>query len=188
MLPSLPRARRIALVAAAVVSSRIATAQVVAPETPRPRPTLSFEDQRLLERGEISYSRHYQGTVASVFLGFGIGQLIEGRWTESGWIFTLGESASLLAISMAYVEGHRDCGQYGCNGNPWITGYLGLVGLIGLAAFRGCGIRDAHLGPHRHNERVRELRRRLGQPPGQYAPYVRSTRDGGGVAGISVSF
>src|SRR5687767_14647149 len=52
---------------------------------------LSQDDHDLLMRGEISDGEHAAGAIASIFIGFGSGQAIQGRWSDKGWIFTLGD-------------------------------------------------------------------------------------------------
>ena len=59
---------------------------------------LTDDDVKLLNRGEISDDRWLGGGVASVLVGFGVGQAIEGRWGETGWIFTLGEGGSFASM------------------------------------------------------------------------------------------
>ena len=43
----------------------------------------------------ISNGRYIGGGVASIFVGFGVGHAIQGRYKEKGWIFTV---ADLIAI------------------------------------------------------------------------------------------
>jgi hypothetical protein len=154
---------------------------------------LSPEDQDLLSQGEITDGQHIGGGLASVFLGWGIGQAIQGRWSETGWIFTLGEAASLTAI--IYGISQEDCflaidceGDDGGGGEGFIIG-----GIVGILVFRVWEVVDAFAGPPRHNRKVRELRMRLGYPPVMYGkrmtPFVVPPRDGAGaVAGVSLHF
>src|SRR5262245_13896284 len=55
---------------------------------------LTLDEQYLLDRGYISDSQRIRGGVASLFFGLGLGQAVQGRWTETGWIFTLGEGVT----------------------------------------------------------------------------------------------
>ena len=47
----------------------------------------------------IDRGRYIGGGVASLLLGFGIGHAIQGRWSERGWVFTLGEAISWVGLS-----------------------------------------------------------------------------------------
>lgn len=143
----------------------------------RPPPQLTPEEAKLLARGEISSGTHVAGGLAAFFLGLGVGHGIQGRWDETGWIFTVGELASIAAIIVGIGEGEDSA--------------LVVGGAVGLVVFRVWEVVDAFAGPARHNRRLRELRMRLGYPPAPYAitPFVAPPRDGaGGVAGVSVRF
>lgn len=152
---------------------------------------LTPDEQKLLARGEITDGAHVGGALASLFLGLGVGQAIQGRWGETGWIFTLGELASFTAIMVGAARAFEDC--FGvdetCNNNDGEG--LFWAGLVGILVFRAWEVVDAFGGPPKHNAKVRELRMRLGMPMPMYtrlAPYVNTTRDGGGVAGVTFRF
>jgi hypothetical protein len=155
---------------------------------------LTPEEHELLLDGEIGEGAHIAGVVANFFIGFGIGQAIQGRFGDTGWIFALGETASFAAfiIGLGQVVGDcafdsPDCGD----GNGAGAGLL-LVGLIGVGVFHIWGIVDSIAGPSRHNRRVRDLRMRLGQPmhyyQGRIEPFLHKSRDGGGFAGVTLRF
>jgi hypothetical protein len=156
--------------------------------TPPPQP-LSAAEARLLARGEITPGAHVGGGFASIFLGLGIGQGIEGRWSETGWIFTVGELASVAAIIVGVGDVFGDCLDSSCDDDPEPIVFLGVIGIV---VFRVWEVADAFIGPVSHNRKVRELRARLGYPPPYYGvtPFVAPARggDGGGVAGISLRF
>ncbi|HLL21334.1 MAG TPA: hypothetical protein VK427_04340 [Kofleriaceae bacterium] len=154
--------------------------------------TLTPEEHDLLMQGEISDGAHLGGGVAAVFLGFGTGQAIQGRWSDTGWIFTLGESASLVALIAGAARAWDDCANefdssVDCDhsdGPP-----LMLVGGLGLVVFRVWEIVDAFGGPATHNRRVRALQFRMGMPVRVGAePFVGKTRDGGMTAGLTLRF
>lgn len=154
---------------------------------------LTVDEQYLLERGFITDGEHIGGGLVAVFLGFGLGQAVQGRWSEKGYIFTLGEGASVVAMiwGMYQVVGCLDGGGEGrCNdsGVP-----LFLAGALALTVFRVWGSVDAFVVPPEHNRKLRALRMRLGLPVPMYSrvmPYVTSPKgDGGGaVAGLTLRF
>jgi hypothetical protein len=155
---------------------------------------LTLDEQRLLDEGEIPIGRYLGGGITSIFVGFGIGHAVQGRWSETGWIFTLGQAASLTAL--IYGISQSDCFlfAYSCNdrGDDDGVGFI-VGGVIGLVGFRIWELVDVWVGPPRHNRRVRALRMRLGLPPvtvgKRMTPYLVPPSGGSGaVAGVSLSF
>jgi hypothetical protein len=154
---------------------------------------LTEEDQELLARGEVADAQWLAGGVLSVFVSFGVGQAVQGRWGERGWIFTVGETASIVAMIAGAADG-LDCaaGDPHCNNR----GAVGLVagGAIGFTVFYLWGVIDAFAAPPAQNARIRELRYRLGLPqqPQGYtlAPFVSPAHSRGDttVAGLQLRF
>lgn len=159
---------------------------------------LSADDAAILQQGEISDGAHIGGGVAALFFGFGIGQAVQGRYSETGWIFTLGESASVALLIYGVVQAFGDCtatDEFGfCTSRESnSTGGVAIAGgLIGLLVFRVWEIVDAFSGPTKHNARVRNIKMRLGMPVPMYVekvtPYVNKTRDNGGTVGLRFRF
>jgi hypothetical protein len=161
--------------------------------------SLSGEEQRLLRDGEISAGQHAGGVLAAAYLGFGIGHMIEGRWRERGWIFTVGEplaiamlidglTSSMTGVCVEDPDHLHGCshGAYSRNAKWEIAG-----GLVALMALRTWEIVDSYTGPVEHNRKVRQLRALTGQQPYavRLAPYLAPTGDGaGGLAGVAARF
>ena len=154
---------------------------------------LTVDEHQLLQQGEISDGAHIGGAVAAVFVGFGIGQAVQGRYGETGWIFTVGEIASFTALVIGLSQALDNCFD-NIDGNCDDGRGEGLMigGLVGLLAFRVWEVVDAFGGPPKHNRKVRELRMRLGMPMPMYThrvvPYVNKTRDNGATAGVVFRF
>lgn len=155
---------------------------------------LTPEEHEMLMAGEISDGQHIVGVVASLGFGFGVGQAVQGRYSDTGWIFTVGELASITALMVGVFRAFDDCLELddSCNDGNSDGVPLIVAGAIGLTVFRIWEIVDAIGGPSKHNARVRELRMRLGIPQPMYTkitPYVVPSRDGGGgTAGLSFRF
>ncbi len=153
---------------------------------------LTLDEQYLLERGFISDGEHIGGGLAAVFLGLGIGQAIQGRWSEKGYIFTLGEGASFVAMVWGLSRWANDCiDSETCRDDSGMALFAG--GLIAFSVFRIWETIDAFVAPPEHNRKLRALRMRLGMPVPMYArvtPYVTSPKgdSGGAVAGLSLRF
>ena len=162
------------------------------PPPPPHQILVTGEDAELLEIGEISDAQHVGGGIASLSLGLGIGQAIQGRWASDGWKFTLGETASGAAVVYGLVQVLKDCppGETRCHSD----GAWPLVGgVLAFGVFRVWGTFDAFTAPPRHNARLHELRMRLGLPEPQtvygMTPYVVPTAHGdGAVAGLGLRF
>jgi hypothetical protein len=170
--------------------------QPVQPYVPPPyayQPTvqLTAEEARLLAKGEISSGTHFGGFAVGFLFGFGSGQAVQGRWSERGWIFTVGELASIVAMVVTIDDAFdNNCNDFESNCNDELSGGF-VVSLIALMGFRVWELVDAAVGPSTHNRKVRELRARVGYPQPYYGmtPYLAPTARGdGGTAGITFRF
>jgi hypothetical protein len=146
---------------------------------------LTDEEHELLAQGEIGEHARLGGTAVEAFFGLGLGQAVEGRWTETGWIFTTGELAATTLIGVGLGEAFAEC-------KPGDTCHAGrgkamfVAGALAAAVFRTWGTVDAYVGPARHDERVRALRMRLATAP---MPYVTTLPGSGGtIAGFTLAF
>lgn len=165
------------------------------------RVQLTVDEQWLLQRGYISDGEHIGGGIASLFFGFGVGQAVQGRWGQKGYIFTVGELASMGAMIYGMVELVTACNDN--YGDPYVDstcnrtqerrgGFLMVGGLVGISVFRIWEVVDAFTGPSEHNRQLHDLKMRLGMPDSyvqRVRPYVAPTGDGGGgVAGVAMRF
>ena len=140
-------------------------------------------DLELARRPEISGDRAAAGVVTATVVGFGLGQAVEGRWHDTGWIYAVGESLSVVILVSGAVSGFQHCffiSDSSCAGAK----QLALAGLIGMGVFHLAGIIDAAVAPSVHNRHVREARGRVGWPG---VAYVAPTSHGSTV-GLTLSF
>jgi hypothetical protein len=157
---------------------------------------LVADDQALLARGEISDSRWISGGLLSSVIGLGIGQGVQGRWADRGWMFAVGEVAAGGVVVLGLIEGLAcDEEDAACSNGTNVAIRAAFFG--GLAAYAGIRVWDAidaFVVPPRQNARIRALRARLGLPsePGiALAPYIAPVHAVGGdtaVAGLQLSF
>lgn len=117
--------------------------------------SLTPAEQAMLREGEFSGASHVGGIVAAATIGLGTGQLVQGRWLKRGWIFTVGEMASVVLFGLAASENDLD---------PTLVNVVGFSGVVGFIGFHAWEIADAAIVPARHNRRVRFLRARVGLP------------------------
>ena len=78
----------------------------------------------------MTNAQYIAGGVVSIFASFGIGQAIQGRWSESGWIFTVGQAivvGGIVTTSVVLVDS--------ITSKKFSTGALVGYGLFGLAGF-----------------------------------------------------
>ncbi len=127
---------------------------------------------------EIGDHRAVGGAVAEIMFGFGIGQALEGRWHESGWVFTVTDLVSGFAFTAGIMAATLSTGPSRCHTpdcNTHFDNPMFIAGASGLALSRIAGALDALLSPHFHDQRIRDARARL---------FLAPDRDGalGGVA------
>lgn len=152
------------------------------PLRPLPPLRLTREEYELLRDGEISDGRVVLGVLGS-WMGMGLGQAFEGRWSDTGWIFTIGEPVTFM-VGMFAVLG---CSLDGCNQRQKLIGGSALFGYVGLRVW---SLVDVIVGPREHNRRVRDLRMRLGEPVyARVRPYLVPADAGtGATAGLTFQF
>jgi TM2 domain-containing membrane protein YozV len=148
---------------------------------------ITEEERDILMKGEIDGTQIALGGLGAIFFGFGVGQAIQGRWSENGWIFTFGEIGAFSILIAGAIDSANDRADERDNG----FGFM-IAGALAFSVLRVWESVDAFTGPAGHNRRVRELRMRVGYGgyPGYYGmtPYVTPTADGGGTAGLSLRF
>jgi hypothetical protein len=190
--------RRLATACGVLGILSLATGTAGAQAAPRPDPAplspspqhlqLSADEQELLARGEISAAEHIGGGIAGALVGFGLGQALQGRWTERGWLFTLGDTAAAVAVFWGgtRIASHCPAGEAsGCD-DPGVA--LAIGGALTLSALRIWQTLDAAIVPVAHNRRVRELRtrdERQSTAPGHAVvqPWILPARGGDGLMG-----
>lgn len=196
--------RSIASVVVVACTAGIAQAQpgMATPSVPPPsayqpgprRVVLSSDEADLLERGEVGNAAWIGGGLAAMFIGFGVGQAIQGRWGDQGWIFTLGEPVAVVVMTVGAVDVFTDCTGRCASTSSDRGAWMLVGGLLGFVGLRAWETLDAFIVPPADNLRLRELRERLGLPPTPTAyrlqPYLAPARGsaGGGVAGVMLSF
>lgn len=159
----------------------------------QPQPVqISAEDAEILNRGPISDGAHIGGGLVALFFGFGVGQAVQGRYGDTGWIFTVGEGASLGLMIYGIGRLFDDCINDGydtyCdndgNAGPFVVGMLGLMG------FRIWEVVDAFAGPASHNRRYKDVQLRVnGYAPPQWGIYSARTMDRqASVMGLELKF
>lgn len=132
-----------ALILASLVSTQAAQAQQ----------QLTTREADLLERGPIGTGPYVAGGVlGTLLLPFGIGQAIQGRYADTGWIFTVGEVGSLVLVfagaSSTYYAYSSTTGY--SRSFSSING-LAIAGAIGFVGFHIAEIIDLWTGPPAHN-------------------------------------
>jgi hypothetical protein len=114
--------------------------------------------------------------------------MIEGRYGSTGWIFTLGESVSSVALvtgAMGLVAGCVPANHQVCNRGAAVGLFVG--GAFAFLGFRGWDIADAVLGPQAQNARYRAAQRRNPAYAARVMPFVAPV-DHGTTAGVSLDF
>ncbi len=148
---------------------------------------LTMEERELLLAGEITQTETFGGLALSLWLGFGIGHAVQGRYLTTGWKFTLGEVASFTGIMIGLA---MTMDPYGDNRRNLSGEDLLLVSVASLVILRVWEAIDTVVGPGIHNRKVRAARwKAQGYPGNGYGLYLAPTQDrNGGVVGMSVRF
>ena len=167
--------RIIIAVALTLIAAPLAAHAQSSEAATQPAATLSATDADMLERGEYSTLEIVGSGVVGTFLGLGIGQAIQGRYGDTGWIFTVGELGSFAAV----MVGAASCADRECNTSLIVAGVVGAIG------FRVWELIDVWTAPLAHNRRVRSLRNRSAP---RYSVFAAPTGDKSGVMGLSLSF
>jgi hypothetical protein len=125
---------------------------------------LTTREADILERGPIDTGPYVAGGVlGTLLLPFGIGQAVQGRYSDTGWIFTVGEVGSVVLI---FAGAGSTFYTYSATGG-YTASYssinaLAIAGAIGLVGFRLAEIIDLWAGPPAHNrayERAQQKQR-----------------------------
>lgn len=142
---------------------------------------LTPDEREALEKGEIGQARHIVGALVGTFVvPFGIGQAIEGRYLDTGWIFTLGEVAGISATVAGIATAADTCTtstsgagvSLSCSRETNVLFWGGLFTYIG---FRIWELVDVWGGPSWHNERYRRAKAKVegkSAQNGAWSPYV----------------
>lgn len=124
---------------------------------------------------DVSEIQQITGPPTAFMFGFGLGHVVEGRWHETGWKYTLVDTLSMgaMVVGAANTECERNCTVYGL---------VGVSGMLLGGVSRILQTIDTVTGARAKNRRV--MRQRM-----QIAPLVLPTRAGdGAVAGVSLRF
>jgi hypothetical protein len=126
---------------------------------------------------DVTEIQRIMGPPVALTIGYGLGHVVEGRWREKGWIFTVGETAATglwIGGMMADMSCTQHCGYGG------VAFATGMVALLGLRIWESV---DAVNGARRKHARYMQQQMRLGL---HLAP---AKGDGNGaVAGLSLRF
>ncbi len=156
-----------------------------------PLPPLTYEERKILEKGEYTDGQIVGGGLLGTFFGLGLGHAAQGRFREKGWVFFAGE----LVTGYAWFWSLFQCVGDIDDDNDDDCNETMLVGsMFAFAALHIWEIADVWGHPVLHNRKWRRLRNRLQQQQGPYYPrprwgvYAAPGKQGGGVAGVVVRF
>lgn len=99
----------------------------------------------------LSHGDWVGGSIAGTLIGFGVGQAIQGRYMDTGWIVTAGMGGGLTLFLLGpLVAG----GEYWWGSDfEWADqslagGIISIVGLATMAGFWGYSVFDLWTAPH----------------------------------------
>jgi hypothetical protein len=99
--------------------------------------TLSPEELKVFNIGPLSDARYITGGTLGTVIGFGMGHVVQGRWQDKGWIFSAGQSFSLVMAAGATVSCISDSlfdnfSEQDGSGSVCILANIALAGFFGL--------------------------------------------------------
>jgi hypothetical protein len=148
--------------------------------------SLSIKDREIWEAGEVNGFQWFLGSAAGVFLGFGLGQLIQGRWESKGLFFAIGEVSTLSISVVATISLLEDSSS--------TKGQLAAVlGFISFGILRMWDMVDSIVAPYHHNRRYRTLEKRFKSQDARSArafimPVIYPSSEGGGGLLFTMTF
>jgi len=125
--------------------------------------TLTESERRLLERGEYDKNEIVGGGLLGSIVGFGSGHVVQGRYAETGWIYTAGEGAGLAVWgfgALGCVLGDQGDDLEDVLGSFECMTITAGVGLGGFLAFKLAEIVDVWAHPAVQIARFRKLKAR----------------------------
>lgn len=115
---------------------------------------LSAEDQKILEQGTLPTGQYVVGGLLSIYPGFGIGHAVQGRYSDMGWKFTVGEVTSIVVLA----AGISDCVDELFDKDRNCNNSMVLIGALGYLGFRVWEIVDAWYAPYANQQRYYQLK------------------------------
>jgi len=140
---------------AAATTPSAATATQVASNPVAPS-RITADERAVLDQGRVTDGQWVAGGLVGTFVGFGIGQAIEGDYAQKGWIFTIGDVAGMGMLMAGVFDSTADCSGADCQVSPWVW-----VGLGTLTVFRLWEAIDAWVYPAGHNTQYDAISARL---------------------------
>ena len=122
-------------------------------------------EREILNQGLISDGNHLAGGALGTLFGFGIGQAVQGRYLDTGWIFTVGEVGSLGLMVAGASDSTIGCAtsySYYSTCTSRVDSKLAL-GLVAFVVVRIWELIDVWIGPVTHNDKYRRLKKRYGE-------------------------
>lgn len=163
-------------------------ASVAPPEKKEPSLSMLTTDEiKIYREGDIGTLGRVTGGVVGTVVGFGLGHLFIGKYGEQGWVYTVGELGSLVAISVGATAAIGDWVSGNKNGGGSTLLWVGIVGYYG---FRIWEIVDVWVRPGSHNERYRAIKEKVDGAPSEkkISLFVTPTVTAQGGAGLGVGF
>lgn len=131
-----------------------------------PYENLNTDEKEILARGEISQASYIVGGILGIWPGLGIGHAVQSRYSDKGWIFTVGElgSIAIMAIGISNSINGTTCTVGSASSTCTLSsaGYTELViGYLGFLGFKIWEIVDVWVGPPELNRKYHDLKGRV---------------------------
>jgi hypothetical protein len=152
---------------------------------------LSAEEKQTLSVGEVTSQEHVVGGILGIYPGFGLGHVVQDRWSEKGYIFTAGQLGSLAVLTLGVgsclgstIQNSPNNQKESCNNA------LVVVGAISFLGFKIWEIVDIWAGPAIQNRKYRKVKEKMAEmelTSWEFSPMLNPLEKSGGLV-LSYSF
>jgi hypothetical protein len=120
--------------------------------------SLNSKDREIWNRGPIDDKRYYVGGTVGTIFGFGLGHLMQDRYSDKGLLFTTGELGSILGGILAPAI---LCGSTPSSTRDNCASNFSTAGLVSFSAFKIWEIYDLWRTPIVDKERYQLLKKKF---------------------------
>lgn len=153
--------------------------------SPGASPQPGFGERELVAAGGFTSHEIVAGGIAGLVAGFGIGQLIQGRWRQRGWIFFVND---VLSVGLG-IEGYTTCRDDTLDQDRRDRGCaIAALFTATLALSRVLQAGDALIVPALRNRRLRRELEQDRAPVARYGVVVAPRGDGSMTLGFAMRF
>ncbi len=152
---------------------------------------LTESERKILARGEYDRGEIIGGGILGSTLGLGLGHAVQGKYEQTGGIYTAGELGSFVAtaagVGLCAATREHDEGELIPESAECVL-IVGISGAVVWSAFRIAELIDVWAHPLVHNQRFRKLKARTERDAPEVSLEVLPRGRDGATVGLAVRF